>query len=80
MKGRRAEREGSKERWGIYASRMRDAEWGGIRIAAAPMGKKEKERKEDKVRGGNGQKGREDGMRSRERAGGSWPGYRMGHR
>lgn len=64
---------------GIYAPHMRDAEWGGIRIAAAPMGEKENGRKEDKGRGGNGQRGRGDGMRSREREGDS-PGYRMGHR
>lgn len=64
---RESEREKSKKRWGIYASHMRDAEWGDIRIAAVPMGEKENGRKEDKGRAGNGQRGGEDGMRSRGR-------------
>lgn len=69
---------GNRERergggWGIYAAHMRDTEWGGICIAAIPMGKKKMEdkgEKEDKGRRGIGQRGRGDGMRSRERTGG----------
>lgn len=64
------ERERERKRWGIYTSHMRDAEWGGICIAAIPMGEKGNGRKEDKGRGGNGQRGRVDGMRSKERTGG----------
>jgi len=45
---------------------MRDAEWGGIRITAVPMEEKEN-RREDKGRRDNEQRGRGDGTRSRVR-------------
>lgn len=64
---------GDKKRWGIYAAHIRDTEWGGIRIAAIPMGKKEME---NKGRRGIGQGGRGDRGREREE---DSPSYRMGH-
>lgn len=52
---RKREERGIKRDWGIYAPHMRDAEWGGICIAAMPMEEKENGRKEDKGRVGNGE-------------------------